>query len=64
MRETVSWVIKRITNIFQVKGKEVVVDLNCADPTWVCEADGYDPAYLDIPVPVLESESSVSAVMM
>ena len=40
------------------------MDLNCADPTWVCEADGYDPAYLDIPVPVLESESSVSAVMM
>ncbi|XP_063692951.1 proprotein convertase subtilisin/kexin type 5-like isoform X8 [Bolinopsis microptera] len=49
---------------YSVKGKEVVLDLNCADPTWVCEADGYDPAYLDIPVPVLEAQNSVSAVMI
>jgi len=49
---------------YSVKGTEVVVDLNCDDVTWVCEADEHSPAYLDIPVPVYSAESTVEAIMM
>ena len=50
--------------MLKVNGREVLVNPNFADPTWVCEADGYDPENLDIPVLAFEAHSSVAAVMV